>query len=143
MSIIRVMNHGQLITATDYWESQYAADGKLIVSPNAGAIRCLLPPVLSPVIGELRSGAEYAIVSRGPWHGQEGLEIFWEDHTDSPHVWHLTAASCLMLPGDPGPSEWVITCWVERRGRPHKALERPCHWRRVDRLPCLQPWHGR
>ena len=139
MSIIRIDNHGPLITATDYWESEYAREGKVIVSPNAGVIRCLIPPALAPVLGELRQ-AEYAIVSVGPWHGQPAVEILWEDHTESPHAWHLTAQSCLMLPGDPGESQWVITCWVSRRGVPHKALERPCHWRRVAKIPCLLPW---
>lgn len=139
MSIIQISNHGQLITSTDYWRSEYAAAGKLVVSPNAGAIRCLLPPALWPIVGELRS-CEYAIASRGPWQGADALEILWEDHTDSPHAWHVTAESCLMLPGDPGESRWIITCWVERRGEPHKALERPCHWRRVKSLPWLKPW---
>lgn len=153
--MIQITNHGPLITASDYWQSPCAATGKLLVSPNAGAIRCLLPPAMWPVVGELRA-AEYAIVSLGPWsddfavtmHAPDidvsapGVEILWEDHTDSPHTWHVTANSCLMLPGDPGEQEWIITCWVERRGEPHKALERPCHWRRADSLPCLKPWRA-
>lgn len=134
--MIQVTNHGPLITATDYWQSEYAEAGKMLVSPNAGTIRCLLPPNQYPVVGDLRS-TEYAIVSRGPWQGRDAIEILWEDHTDSPHAWHLTSESCLMLPGDPGDDHWTITCWVERRGRPHKAIERPCHWRRVESLPSL------
>lgn len=139
MAVIQITNHGPLITASDYWQSEYAAHGKMIVSPNAGVIRCLMPPAIYPVLGELRA-AEYAIVSRGPWQGREGLEILWEDHSQEPHAWHLTEDSCLLMPGDPGESQWVVACWIERRGQPHKALERPAHWRRVPHLPWLRPW---
>jgi hypothetical protein len=139
--MIQIANHGPLITASDYWRSDYANNDKIIVSPNAGAIRCLLPPALLPVIGDLRS-SEYAIVSRGPWQGREGLEILWEDHTQLPHVWHVTSDACLLMPGDPSPHRWIISCWIERRGKPHKAIERPCHWRLVPRLPWLRPLHA-
>jgi len=64
--MIRIDNHGPLITATDYWESEVAAAGKMIVSPNAGAIRVLIPRQLRPVLNDLRA-AKYAILSRGPW----------------------------------------------------------------------------
>ena len=133
--MLEIANHGPIITATNYWASEYAANGKMIVSPNAGVIRCLVPPRLYPTLGELRA-AEYAIVSVD----REGIEILWEDHTQDPHAWHLLANRCLLVPGDPSPSHWAIACWVERRGQPHKALERPCHWRRVAKLPCMERW---
>jgi len=140
--MISITNHGPLITATDYWGSGYAASGKMILSPNAGAIRCLMPPVMYAILGELRQ-CPYAIVTRGLWNGQEAIEILWEDHSDCPVVWHLTAESCLMLPGDPGADKWLISCWVQRRGMPHKAIERPCHWRRTDTLPYMHPLEER
>ena len=139
MTALSVENHGPLITSSNYWASEYAAAGKVLISPNAGVIRCLLPPSLYGVIGELRA-CEYAIVSRGIWLGHEAIEILWEDHTETPIAWHLTADSCLTMPGDPGEQQWTVTCWVERRGKPHKAIERPCHWRRVKSLPHLRPW---
>jgi hypothetical protein len=136
-------NHGQLITASNYWDTDLAREGKVFVSPNAGAIRVLLPPLLRPVINELRK-AEYAILSRGPWYkeGEEnGIEILWEDHTDAPHAWHLTQASCAMLPAKPPDGqEWVITLWDRKKGKPHKCLERVCHWRAVPKIPWLKPW---
>lgn len=154
---MRIDSHGPIITATDYWESDAAAAGRVILSPNAGVIRCLLPPSLYEVVGDLRS-AKYAIVTVGPWSrqaargfglalpladGADCVEILWEDHTQSPHVWHLDGNSCLMVPGDPSPGAWAIALWVERRGRPHKALERPAHWRR-GAVPKMGPWvnHG-
>jgi hypothetical protein len=154
LATIEIKNHGPLITATDYWQSEYADAGKLLISPNAGAIRCLMPPSQHDAIGELRQ-AKYAIVSVGAWSrgaatrfglrmplsdGAKVVEILWEDHSNSPHTWHLSEASCLAIPGDPSPNEWVIACWVERRGQPHKALERPARWRRVPRVPCMEPW---
>lgn len=146
--MITITNHGPLITDTDYWQSEYAAAGKLIISPNAGAIRCLLPPSLYPVIGDLRS-CEYAICSVGDWSPQraaqfglslpirgQAVEILWEDHTDSPHAWHVSAESCILIPGDPSPHQWVVACWIDRRGVPHKSIERPCRWQRA-KLPAM------
>lgn len=138
LSTLTITNHGQLITETNYFDSAHARAEKVIVSPNAGAIRCLIPPALAPLIGELRQ-AEYAIVTLGPYHGEAGIEILWEDHSDTPHAWHMTAASCTMLPGDPGDSQWVISLWIEKKGKPHKALERKCYWRRAPTLPWLKP----
>lgn len=137
MSTLEITNHGPLITATNYWESAAAEAGKIIVSPNAGVIRCLIPPSLYPTLGELRA-ARHAVVSLGPWEGREAVEIMWEDDSDAPHAWHITADACVMVPGDPSPDQWVIACWVQKKGKPHKALERPAYWRRVPRLPCLQ-----
>lgn len=157
MATIGIKSHGPRITATDYWQSEYANAGKLLLAPNAGAIRCLMPPSQYNAIGELRQ-AKYAIVSVGTWSraaaaqfglrlplsdGAKVVEILWEDCSNSPHTWHLSGDSCIGIPGDPAPSEWVITCWVERRGQPHKALERPARWRRVKRVPCMTPWEPR
>jgi hypothetical protein len=144
---IAVQNHGPLITSTNYWESELARAGKLFVSPNAGAIRVLLPPSVRPVLNELRA-AEYAILSRGPWRDvqaevdfPEAVEILWEDHTDSPHAWHLTPGSFALLPAEPPPGQdWIISLWDNKKGKPHKALERRCYWRRVPRIPWLKPW---
>jgi hypothetical protein len=98
-----------------------------------------MPPAMYGALGDLR-GAQYVIVTRGAWHGRDAIEILWEDHTDAPYVWTVTAEACLMLPGDPGKSQkWTMACWVERRGKPHRAIEKKCHFRRAP-LPCLKPW---
>jgi hypothetical protein len=113
------------------------------VSCNAGAIRILIPAAQRALIEECRS-SQYCILSRGPWPEQrlaEAVEILFEDGTDSPFALQLSPTSFDLLPAEPeGGKEWVLALWTEKKGRPHKALERLCHWRRVPRLPCLKPW---
>lgn len=141
--MIEIQNHGPLILSTNYWSSEIEAAGKLLVSPNAGAIRVLLPRSQRPVINELRAAA-YAVFSCGPWPAArlpDAAEILWEDHTAAPHAWQLSPESFLLLPGEPEPGrEWTIAVWEWKKNRPHKALERVCHWRRVPEIPCLKPW---
>jgi hypothetical protein len=143
MAIIQISNHGPLIVSTNYWESELAIAGKLYCSVNAGAIRVLLPPGRYADLNDMRPARE-CVLSRGPWPDQgeaEGIEIMWDDRSDSPYALHLTSASFDLLPAEPEPGrEWVVSVWTSKDGRPHKSLERICHWRRVKRLPCLKPW---
>jgi hypothetical protein len=140
---IAVENDGQLITASSYWGSEYDRAGKLYVSCNAGAIRILVPASQGALIEECRR-SEYAILSRGPWPElglAEAVEILFEDRSDSPVTLHLSPESFDFLPAEPeAGKEWVLALWTQKKGRPHKALERKCHWRRVSRLPWLKPW---
>jgi hypothetical protein len=144
--MISIANHGPLITATNYWDSELARAGKLWVSINAGAIRVLLPPQLYGALADMRQARE-CVLSRGPWPAErrrEAIEIMWDDGSDAPFALHLTPESFDLLPGEPEPNrEWVCTVWVQRDGAPHKALERICHWRRVGRLPWLKPWSAK
>ncbi len=41
-----------------------------------------------------------------------------------------------------GVSVMTVSRWERGANEPHKALERPCHWRRVAKLPWLKPWKG-
>ena len=141
--MIRVENHGQLITAVNYWESTVEETGRVWVSVNAGAIRILVPRAMRRIIEDMRTGKE-AILSRGPWPQMklpEAVEILFDDGSDSPFALHLSPESFDALPGEPPPGrEWIVSAWDHKKGKPHKALERPCHWRRVPRLPWLKPW---
>jgi hypothetical protein len=141
--LIVFSNHGPLITSTNYWDSDIALAGKVYVSVNAGAIRVLLPPQWYGALTDMRA-AQYCVVSRGPWPAQqaaEGIEIMWEDGSDSPYCLHLTPESFDLLPGEPEAGrEWICSAWTAKDGKPHKALERICHWRRVEKIPCLLPW---
>lgn len=142
--MIVIENHGSLIVATNYWQSEMAQAGKRYVSCNAGAIRILMPATLRPEINEMRT-AKVVIVSRGPWPVagiDEAVEFLFDDGTDSPFALTLTSSSFeFILPAEPKPGEeWTLTVWDEKKGRPHKALERRCHWRRVEKIPCLKPW---
>lgn len=169
MSFISITNHGPLITSTNYWSSELALTGKLFVSVNAGAIRVMLPPQHYPMLEDMRQG-KVCVLSRGPWallplrsitgamplgyphlddatnafleaRMPEAIEIMWDDGSDAPFALHLTPESFDLLPGEPPPGrEWVLTVWTLKDGVPHKALERVCHWRRVERIPCLKAW---
>ena len=141
--MIQISNHGPLILRSNYWDSELAREGKLFVSVNAGAIRVLLPPSLYGDLADMRAAPE-CVLSRGPWpaeHQAEGIEIMWDYGSDAPYALHLTPASFDLLPAEPEPArEWLLTVWVAKDGQPHKSMERRCHWRRVDRIPCLAPW---
>lgn len=143
MSIINVSNHGALITSTNYWDSDLAREGKVWVSVNGGAIRVLLPPNLYGDLADMRQG-KYCLLSRGPWPAErvaEAIEIMWEDGSDSPYALHLTPESFDLLPAEPEAGrEWTCSTWTAKDGRPHKSLERICHWRRVPRIPWMKPW---
>lgn len=141
--MIVVENHGPLIITSNYWGSDLEAAGKFFVSVNAGAIRVLVPRTARAMIEESRS-SKHVILSRGPWPEQrfaEAVEILFEDGTTSPFALHLALESFDNLPGEPPAGrEWVLTLWDWKKTKPHKALERVCHWRRVARIPWLRPW---
>ena len=144
MNLIEISNHGPLITATNYWQSDLAQAGKLICSVNAGAIRVLLPRSRYGDLNDMRPAA-YCVLSRGPWPAEgrpEGIEIMWEDQSDAPYALHLTPESFVeALPGEPEAGrEWVLSVWLAKDGKPHLAMQRVCHWRRVPRIPWLKPW---
>lgn len=143
MSQITISNHGQLITATNYWTLAVEEAGKLFVSCNAGAVRILIPRVHRRIIEDMRA-AEHVILSRGPWpdmNATEAVEFLFEDHSESPFALQFTPESFDLLPAEPAPGkEWVVSVWDIKKGKPHKAVERRCHWRRVQTLPWLKPW---
>jgi hypothetical protein len=142
VNAITTENHGPLIVASSYWGSDVEAAGKLWASCNAGAIRLMLPRSARELIQEMRTG-KTVILSRGPWPEQrlaEAVEIMFDDGSDNPYCLHLSPESFDLLPAEPPADQgWVLSVWDFKKGKPHKALERPCHWRRVPRLPWLKP----
>lgn len=144
--MIHVSNHGPLIVSTNYWDSELAREGKIVCSVNAGAIRVLLPPSAYGFLADMRA-AQYCVLSRGPWpseHKPDAIEIMWEDGSDSPFALHLTPESFDLLPAEPEAGrEWVLSVWTAKDGKPHKALERVCHWRRVPQIPWMRGWDER
>lgn len=143
--VISTTNHGPLIVSSTYWGSEHEKRGKVYCSVNAGCIRLLVPRRARRLIADCRSG-KYAVLSRGPWPQMrldDAVEIMWEDGSDSPFAMHLSPESFDLLPGEPAPGmEWTISVWDEKKGRPHLAVQRRCHWRRVPNLPWLRPWEG-
>ena len=138
-------NDGAAIVSSSFWGTEHEKAGKLFCSCNAGCIRVLVPRSNKTLVKEVES-CKYIILSRGPWPAErraEGIEILFEDHTDSPYALHLTAASFDLLPAEPpAGQEWRLALWELQEGKPVKALERVCHWRRVPRIPWLKPWQS-
>jgi hypothetical protein len=141
--LIEIQNHGPLILATNYWESELAQAGKFYCSVNAGSIRLLVPPSQRASIEDMRA-SQYVVLSRGPWPAQglpEAVELLFEDGSDSPFALHLAPESFDLLPAEPPAGRgWVLSVWDSKKGKPHKAVERICHWRRAPRIPWLRPW---
>ncbi len=140
---IVIENHGPLIVSTNYWRTDAAKAGKVYCSCNAGAIRILIPKSQRHMVDEMRS-AKYVILSRGPWKANrlnEAVELLFEDETQTPFSMHLSVESFDLLPAKPEPGrEWIVSIWLEKDREPKKALERPCKWRLVKEIPCLDPW---
>ena len=140
--MIITTNDDQLILKTNYWESDQARWGKIYCEINGGAIRLLLPEILHSMVDEVQS-SKYVILSRGPWpemDRREAVELLFEDFAKNPYVITLTPESFNLLPARPDGKEWLVALWLQKDGRPHRALERPCKWRRVRKIPCLRPW---
>lgn len=66
-----IVNDGQSIVRSDYWDSRQAATGKAYLSWSSGAGRLMLPDALEPALSEM-SEASLVVVSRGPWKRLEG-----------------------------------------------------------------------
>jgi hypothetical protein len=141
--MVVIENHGALILSTDYWQTDAAKAGKVYCSCNAGTVRILLPNSQRRMVDDMRS-AKYVILSRGPWKAMqrdEAVELLFEDETQEPFSMHLSVESFDMLPAKPmDGQEWVVSVWMLKEGKPKKTLERPCKWRMVDEIPCLEPW---
>lgn len=142
--MITIDNHGPLLLATNFWESEREGAGFYFLSINAGAFRLFVPRSREADLREFTTAKE-VVISRGPWpewQRPDALEVLFDDHTQSPFALNIVPEMCDRLPLDEDAGrECVFTAWTApRRERPHKALERPAFYRRVARLPCLKPW---
>ncbi|WP_058532863.1 hypothetical protein [Legionella saoudiensis] len=74
-------NTGVILQRTDYFDSQAAKEGEFYLSWNAGCARLLIPDNQKHLLSEMRSTKSVSI-SLIPG----GLEIIFDDETDSPFV---------------------------------------------------------
>jgi hypothetical protein len=97
MNILTFENDGPLLVASDYWQSETAAAGKLYVSINAGCFRLLVPQSQHAVISDMRPKAKHFVVSmlpRDKWVDAEYcLEWMVEDGSNSPWSCHPSLLS--------------------------------------------------
>lgn len=137
--MIFIVNDGPRIVRTTYWQTEHARRGLLYVSVNARAFRLLVPDAARVVVHEMQAArANYAIVTRGPWRGQDALEILLEDGSDSPYAVHVLAAQCDRLPApqDAGRTDLRLLVYTPAG----LACEFPARYRLAPVLPCLAPW---
>ena len=139
--MLTISNRGQAIVSTNYWDSEQARAGYCYLSWNAGAGRVLIPDSAKDMLRELK-GAREVIVSRGPWTdqgGREALELLWEDDSDAPFSLHIVAEQTdRLLPDTDQGGGFVVTAWT-RGGLKGRW---PGRYRKVERLPCLDPWRA-
>lgn len=128
---LHIENHGPMITASNYWQSEAAQAGKLYLSVNAGCFRLMVPDNQRGIISDMRLGAKHIVVSylSGEWHdGQFAVEWLAEDGTASPWSCHLSPGQVDRKAGrDDTGKEWVAAVWVWKKGGPQKAFERKAY----------------
>ncbi len=71
---INIVNEGQAIRQTNYWNTEHAAAGLVFLSCNAGAARLLVPDAAKGMLSEMR-GTKYVVISRGSYEGRDALEL--------------------------------------------------------------------
>lgn len=134
-----IINDGQKVESTNYFDSVHAKRGLYFLSWNAGCARVLLPDSMIPQLTEMRT-AHLVIVSRGPWTAKGGidaLELLFEDGSNSPYCLHMTMEQTdRSLPESDQGGGFVVAVWT-RQG---EQLRLPAKYRIVHTLPCLEPW---
>lgn len=137
--MLKIINAGPELASTNYWDSEYADAGLFYLSWNAGAGRLLVPDSRLAELQEMQT-AQVVIVSRGPWPERkkaEGIELLFEDNSDSPYCLHLSIEQTdRLLPDLNQGGGFEIVAWT-RTGR---AASWPGKYRKVPKIPCLEPW---
>jgi hypothetical protein len=136
MDFFKIENNKQQIVNTNYFDTEHAEKGYFYLSTNAGCVRLLVPDSQTSAILEFQA-AKYVTFSVGPWLDQGrdiGLELLFEDFSDSPYALHMIPEQCDMLPN--GKGEWTFAVWT----RDGKQFECPLRYRRVKEIPCLKEW---
>ncbi len=136
MRLIKIENTGKKIKKTNYWKSEYATEGKLYFSINAGCIRMLVPEKMEHIIPEIKTGKKI-ILSRGAWPEQgrdDSFEILFDDYSDNPFVLHVGTEQWDMIPKKE--KGWEFAVWTRERN----VLQKKCYYRKVSKIPYMKPW---
>ena len=136
--MITISNNKQLIASTNYWHSDYAKNGKYFLSWNAGTARLLMPSICINHLNQMKT-AEYVIISKGFWpaQGAVGIELLFEDNTESPFLLVITSEQTdrILSDNDQG-GGFEVVLWTDKGIQ----LTLPGKYRRVARLPCMEEW---
>ena len=130
-----VTNNKQDIIKTNYFESTHAKKGFFFCTLNAGCIRLLIPEPMETEISEMKTG-KIIIITKGFWEekSKDGVEIMFEDNSDSPFVLHLVTDQFDMLPENG--KKWKFAGWTSKE----KVFTRKCYVRTKAIIPFLDKW---
>jgi len=134
---INIENDGPDIRVTNYWDTEIG-NKHYAYAMNAGCMRVLIPACSEHFIPEMVT-CDYAIVSTiaNPKLGKLGIEILFEDHSQSPFCLHLAPGAGIGLypMASIKPIERSLSLWVKG---PKKVGTMKAYFRKVPRLPYLK-----
>lgn len=82
MQPIQIVNSGPLLLSTNYWTTEPASRGLMLLCGNAGAMRLLVPLAAEHHLVEMRTGTSVTIErSTDP---ERAVDVVFEDGTKSP-----------------------------------------------------------
>ncbi len=145
--MITIQNDGPELVETNYWESEYARNGYVYLTINAGCFRLLVPDGKGIPVEDLKTG-QVVLVTRGPWPEMgrhDALELLFEDYSDNPFCLHIVPEQVDRMPLDsdrdrPGqPPKWTFAVYT-RGGKVHEA---PARYRKAKKLPYMKEWRER
>jgi hypothetical protein len=84
MTVIQIENQKEKILATNYFQTEYARQGYLYISPNAGCLRILVPLQILPHV--TKEATDRYIIGRGvsPRFQRPLYEILFDDRSQNP-----------------------------------------------------------
>ncbi len=94
MSIV-FQNDKQLITSTNYFETEHAKSGLCFLSVNAGAIRLLLPASLEKHLVDMK---DTSVEIEKNIERTDSLVVWFDDRTDAPFRLQIDYQMCDHVP---------------------------------------------
>jgi hypothetical protein len=94
---IQIVNDGPLLLSTNYWATEPAGRGLMLLCGNAGALRLLVPKAAEHNLQEMRTGSSVTI-ERSQDRERE-VDVVFEDGTKSPFFVALHARQMINTTG--------------------------------------------
>lgn len=137
--LIKIINNGKDILETNYFDTDHAKNDFVYLSLNAGYARLLLPEGLNVYLDDIKT-AKYVIISQGTWanKNRQGIEILFEDDSDSPFSIHLTTEQCDRSFTDKDDKKEFEFKVYTKDG---EVFNCNAKFRVVDIIPNLKPWN--
>ncbi len=130
------------LVSTGFWNTSFAKQGGMFLASNGPAFQLLLTNAQIPAVAEAMRTATEVIVTRGPWDlagGADGMEVMFEDGSDSPFSIHLAEDQCLWMPPRSKSGSADLRCTVSGPGCVEIGTFR-AKFRWAREIPCLKPW---